>query len=82
MHEKEEIKKCNEKEALGRNASDNQVKKRETEGYDGGGGGGGGKKINLVKGRGGRREGGGGGGGGGRRLKIINPLNERSDMFK
>ena len=40
MHEKEEIKKCNEKEALGRNASDNQVKKRETEGYDGGGGGG------------------------------------------
>lgn len=39
MHEKEEIKKCNEKEALGRNASDNQVKKRETEGYDGGGGG-------------------------------------------
>ena len=55
MHEKEEIKKCNEKEALGRNASDNQVKKRETEGYDGGGGGG---------------------------LKITNPLNERSDMFK
>ena len=55
MHEKEEIKKCNEKEALGRNASDNQVKKRETEGYDGGGGEG---------------------------LKIINPLNERSHMFK
>lgn len=55
MHEKEEIKKCNEKEALGRNASDNQVKKRETEGYDGGGG---------------------------ERLKIINPLNERSDVFK
>lgn len=55
MHEKEEIKKCNEKEALGRNASDNQVKKRETEGCDGGGGG---------------------------ELKIINPLNERSDMFK
>lgn len=54
MHKKEEIKKCNEKEALGRNASDNQVKKRETEGYNGGGGG----------------------------LKIINPLNERSDMFK
>lgn len=53
MHKKEEIKKCNEKEALGRNASDNQVKKRETEGYNGGGG-----------------------------LKIINPLNERSDMFK
>ena len=41
MHEKEEIKKCNEKEALGRNASDNQVKKRETEGYDWGRGGGG-----------------------------------------
>ena len=57
MHEKEEIKKCNEKEALGRNASDNQVKKRETEGYDWGRGGGG-------------------------RLKIINPLNERSDVFK
>ena len=54
MHKKEKIKKCNEMEALGRNASDNQVKKRETEGYNGGGGG----------------------------LKIINPLNERSDMFK
>ena len=34
MHKKEEIKKCNEKEALGRNASDNQVKK----GIMGGGG--------------------------------------------
>ena len=55
MHKKEEIKKCNEKEALGRNASDNQVKERETEGYEGGRGGG---------------------------LKIINPLNERSDMFE
>lgn len=55
MHKKEEIKKCNEKEALGRNASDNQVKERETERYEGGRGGG---------------------------LKIINPLNERSDMFK
>lgn len=55
IHKKEEIKKCNEKEALGKNASDNQVKERETEGYEGGRGGG---------------------------LKIINPLNERSDMFK
>ena len=49
------MQKCNEKEALGKNASDNQVKKRETEGYQGGGG---------------------------RGLKIINPLNERSDMFR
>ena len=32
------MQKCNEKEALGKNASDNQVKKRETEGYEGGGG--------------------------------------------
>lgn len=48
------MQKCNEKEALGKNASDNQVKKRETEGYQGGG----------------------------RGLKIINPLNERSDMFR
>lgn len=31
------MQKCNEKEALGKNASDNQVKKRETEGYQGGG---------------------------------------------
>ena len=52
MHEKEEIKKCNEKEALGRNASDNQVKKRETEGYDWGGGGGRRKIINPLNGGG------------------------------
>ena len=51
------MQKCNEKEALGKNASDNQVKKRETEEYEGGGGG-------------------------ERGLKIINPLNERSDMFR
>lgn len=39
MHEKEEIKKCNEKEALGRNASDNQVKKGGQKDMMEGGGG-------------------------------------------